>query len=182
MAEKTYWTQVTNVEGPSRPLASGAMFPARADVLIYDADDEATRVRLSLRSIDGRPVLVGAAVEPAHAGVAQELSATALRELPLNKLTEIAVKAAAAPFADERSGPGRGDPEREGVLATRARRRRGMSDEELEEVARVMRENPGNPTLAVFEQLAAPAFFSYRTAARWVAEAKKRGFATKKEG
>lgn len=163
---------VTNVQGPARPLPTGAMFPASADVLLLDIEDVSTVVTLSLRCLDGHPALVGVAVGTLPGDLPVELSASYLHDLPVARLTEIAVHAVAASFADPRAGAWRGDPEQAAAAALRARRRHAMTDELLKDVAQIVRSHPDAPTAAVQDLM----HVSYRTAGRWVAEARGRGF------
>lgn len=167
----------SNWQGPIRPLATGAMFPASVDVLVYDLDNDDRVVTLSLRSIDGQPVLVGLAFGHVHPSVARELKATDVHSLPVKELTREAIRVVGLNVADATPFPFRRDnPAAEGDSAVRAQRRRGFTDAELEDVARVAQANPEAPIEAVFRELAGPSYYSYRTAARWVAEARKRGF------
>lgn len=150
------------------------MFPESADVLFVDRDDNRILVTVSLRVIEGRPVLVGAAIGPIHPRVARELKAAEVR-LPIEELTDLAVRAVAASFADERAGPGRGNPVAQAEAAVRARQRHAMTDSLLREVAEVVKSDTrGEPRQAVKNHFPT----SLRTASRWIAAAKAQGFLT----
>lgn len=170
---------VTRVEPPLRPLPTGALFPPSADVLVYEvSDDTDDALTLHLRVIDGRPVLVGIEAVRLDGGQ-RELTVEELRGLPLGHLTTSAVRAVGAAVAAAAPAPYGRDPVLEGLAAVAARRRRAMTDDLLSEVARIVNDeaNADAPTEAVRRQL----FCSYRTAGRWVAEARARGFLPKVE-
>jgi hypothetical protein len=164
----------TNVVGPIRPLHTGALFPESADVHVYELADTDVLVTLHLQVADGRPILTGLWIGPvAPNRPAREITATEIRSLPVKELVENAIRAVAVSIADATPYPYRTDLDSAGVMALRARRRRAMTNELLSEVARVVSEpvNADAPTRAVAEQL----HCSYRTAGRWVAEARARG-------
>ncbi len=172
----------TNVEGPVRPLSTGALFPSGIDVLIYPmsagragvlADERNNKVlTLHLRAIDGQPVLVGISASNLD-GSPRELSAAELHMLPVKALTEGAVRAAAATTAAAVPHPYERDPIVEGQSAVNARRRHVLTDELLQEVASVVKSDTrGEPRQAVRKHFST----SLRTASRWLAAARDRGF------
>ncbi len=167
----TFWPD--NIQGPIRPLSTGAMFPASIDVRVLEGDDDPV-VTLSFQTIEGRPVLVGVTIAPVHPLAVREIKTEDLRSIRLKELVREAIRVVGIGVADAAPAPYRRDPVQEGIAAQRSRKRRGLSDEEVSEVARVARENPNRPIQAVLEQIAAPLSYSYRTAARWYAESKKR--------
>lgn len=167
---------VTNIEGPGRPLyPGGPMFPAAADVTFVDMRNEEVGVTLKLRVIEGRPALVGVVVGPILPTIVHEISATDIHSLPIDELTDRAIFRAGGDFADSRTGAGHEDPSTEGTASVRTRRRHAMSDELLREVAEVVRaETRGEPRQAVRRHF----HTSERTASRWIAAARERGFIT----
>jgi hypothetical protein len=150
------------------------MFPQSVDVHVYELDDTDVLVTLSLRVVDGSPILTGLSIAPvAPNGPVREITPTQVRALPVKELLDKAIHAVAVSIADAAPHPYRTDLDAAGNAALRARRRRAMTDELLSAVARIVA-NPDNadaPTRAVAEQL----HCSYRTAGRWVAEARTRG-------
>ena len=169
---------VGEIEGPARPLRTGAMFPKAASVFVYDIEDDSMVIKLRLRIVDDRlegaewagvPVLVGVSVEPN--GSPREITATEFHKLPIERLVIGSVRAVAMDFAHPRAPLGV-DALVAGAAAVGARRRRAMTSNLLADVARVVSQNPDTPTRAVADQL----FCSYRTAGRWVAAARDAGF------
>ncbi len=168
-----------NLQGPIRPLhAGGPAFPAACDVWFVDREDGGRRLTLSLRVIDGRPALVGLSVGPFAPTIVREWTARDIHELPTDTLVDDAAAYIAANVADQRY-EGHGDPDAEGVAAVRVRRQRHpMTDDLLREVASVVTaDRRGEPRRAVRNHF----HTSERTASRWIALAKERGF-MKEEG
>ena len=166
------------VAGVARPLSTGAMFPTVATVQAYEEGNPSTEITLRLRVLEGRPVLVGISVG-SDAEIDRlfdgpeivELDGEYLRRLPFDELVMTATKAVARAFAAAAPAPYRRDPATEGDVAVRARGRRVMTDDLLVDVALIVKAHPEAPTRAVHEQMGC----SYRTAGRWVAEARARG-------
>ena len=162
-----------DIEGPIKPLSpGGAMFPESAIVQVLIADELV--VTLRLRPIDGRPALVGVGFGPlGDWTTSEEISATDVHRVPVDDLVQDAVRAVAVNVAQAAPVPFRTDPAEAGTAALRVRRRRTMTDSLLSEVATIVLDdrNRDAPTRAVSEQL----YCSYRTAGRWVAEARVRG-------
>jgi len=176
--DHSFASVTADVEGPLRPLRTGAMFPEAADVRFYYMPKVASYVVFDLRTIDERPVLVGISgfdVEDRP----RELTAAEIHALPVESLTVLAVRTVAACVASGAPAPFARDPSTEGAAAVQARRRHAMTDELLREVAAIVNdeENSRAPTQAVKEHK----HCSYRTAARWVAAARERGFLPRSE-
>ena len=173
------------VAGVARPLSTGAMFPTVATVQAYEEGNPSTEITLRLRVMEGRPVLVGISVGP-DAEIDRlfdgpeivELDGEYLRRLPFDELVMTATKAVARAFAAAAPAPYRRDPATEGDVAVRARGRRVMTDDLLADVVLIVKAHPEAPTRAVHEQMGC----SYRTAGRWVAEARSAGSSSEVEG
>ena len=114
------------------------------------------------------------------------LTANAVRNLPLKKVTDEAIRQIAMLAAIGQEEPGHpyrflsapGDGSfgiAPGVISSR--RRRLIDDELLTAVAEVVRSNPVRPNDAVHKQM----HTSTRNASRWIAEAKRRGFLNEEE-
>ena len=149
------------------------MFPARADVLFVSAEDgDHVTVTLSVAVLAGKPAFVGLALAFFRGAPLRELSAGDVHELPTESLFADAVRAIAASFADERTGPGRGNWAVEGEAAVRAaRQRHPMTDELLREVAEVVNaDDRGEPRQAIRRHF----HVAERTASRWHALARQR--------
>ena len=106
----------------------------------------------------------------------EPIAGRAIREVPITECLNVAIGAAAA-REEQRPGEvvyriGGGDPDvtEQHQLAARAPR---TSDEHLREVADVYSRTPEKPTQAVQHHFAPT---SYSTAARWVMQARRRGF------
>ena len=170
-------------------LADGTAFFQPAKVTWHTG--RGLEVDFDFEVIDGRPAWLGMHVHPTRfppgstAALADaELTATRLRDLPLDRVVAAAVDAVArvatawtpeglhANVQDEEFRPA-------GEAAVRAhRRRRKMDDELLRRVAQIVRDDmTGAPRQAVADlEHASP-----RTASRWIALAQDRGFLEKEE-
>lgn len=144
-------------------LTDGSQFPswfeARATV-----DD--VPVTLTIHVENGRPVLTSLTVDrPRHS--TGDLEASTVHKLPVGQLVRAAVEQGG--YLMERTGHAGAS----GASALRARGRRSITDDLLREVAAVVQDDPlGEPNQAVQRQL----HTSSRTASRWIAAAKRRGF------
>lgn len=130
-------------------------------------------VKASTEGVECRSVTFGAR------DTGEPISARALRAIPIAVCIRLATAAAAMKIERLRDGGAKLSPpaglETPFVLARPVDKR--MSDAHLREVARVYEDADMNPTRAVelhWEAMRQP--ISYPTAARWVSEARKRGF------
>lgn len=153
-------------------LSTGGLFPASVEVAIEVDNGYLWRLRLGVE--DRRPVVNRLDVERAStvsgAYAGPPITATSLRDVPFEDMTRRAIEAAGRAAAHWSGRPESGDDA--GVAAALARRRRPMTDALLRRVAQVARINPYDPRHQVAEQLST----SERSATRWIAEAKRRGF------
>lgn len=168
---------VTSPEKPLTRLADGTLFPESGDFHVLVSDhEETTVVQVALEVRDGRPVVTNVGVRRLDVGGVHEdkaLTPTFLRELDFGKIFGAAIEQGAF------MGVGFKNPLRDKPIAISAasratalaRRRQPLSNDQLAQVVKIVKENKYNPR----KQVASLLFLSERTASRRIAEAKKRG-------
>lgn len=177
--QEQFYFQVSAPEAPLVKLSSGADFPERVSVLALPA---VTRPHgdialiLDLRVEDDEPQ-----VDRIVIGRAGKIRAETLHDLRWGWIIDHAIAAVAAAvrldaeaqLLGRRRGPWH--LELEGAdfrIRTAPRRNEPVSEEDLREVADIVKENDYDPRQAVAQRL----HVSLRTASRRIAEARRRGF------
>ncbi|MGH9090202.1 MAG: hypothetical protein ACRDZR_02290 [Acidimicrobiales bacterium] len=179
MATRNFRVRI--VEGPIASLATGAPFPAVADVEIFEAIERVVTLRLRVR--DGRPVLIRLTVGPWPSSPtftemterdAPELTATEIHALPVEELVTAAIRQVALTVAASTPAPHAYDGRAAADAAVESRRRRIMTDTTLRQVAEIARRASAKPdaVAAIRREM----HTSARSAYRWLGLAEERGY------
>jgi hypothetical protein len=161
------------------PLEDGSTFPHRCEVVAMGMAMGWPETRLGIVVEEGRPILESLLFErPVTLASGKEhwveISASAIRKIPVEEVVQSAIEHVARQVAWQQ---GR-DPHQAAATALRTHGRRSITDELLREVAAAVREDRLDmPNQAVRARL----YCSSRTASRWIAAARARGFLEENE-
>jgi hypothetical protein len=159
-------------------LSDGTLFP-EAVTATFIPQGLSPFVEVSLEVQDGRPVLTRFAV--VRRGPATRVTASDVHDLNVGEIVDGVIRALAAMAQADPNEVEMGRALRDEDAAERAaslaNNRRPVTDAQLQQAANIARANPYDPRKQVAEQLCT----SERTASRWLAEARKRGFLTDEE-
>jgi hypothetical protein len=163
-------TTVSDMSGTITSLPGGVLWPGGAEVSVFVGDAPAVVAALTLRVVDGRPVLTGIDVRqiaPDWPRPAEVTNDDLRNLLPLEELVEEAVRSVAVVCAMK--APRKPDTEDPSA----SRKRRGpQTPEFLQYVSYVVRSNPNTPMRTLARDHLGT---SERTAWRWVTEARRQG-------
>jgi hypothetical protein len=183
------WTLPESVD--FEELNTGVLFPQ--DLLVMANYDGGPSLQLLLAVEDGQAIVSSLTISrsvPDCPPDCPPISATMVHELPLGRIIDEVIARTATGFlalyrAHQAALAGR--PHQfltpDEVAATREGARRGsrrgrpVSDEDLRDVAAIVRTNSYDPRVQVVTDL----HVSKRTASRWIAEARSRGFVTEED-
>lgn len=157
-------------------LADGTPFPASVS-LTFLRIGLTPILDLTLEVREGRPVLTRFAFLSRGPGAAP-LTPTDIHDTNVGEIVDHVIRQVAATAALQEQGvilPSEGDAEAAEAAADLARGRRGPSERQLKMTAAIWRENKDyDPRKQVAQML----YVSERTASRWIALAKERGYIT----
>ncbi len=159
-------------------LADGTPFPASISVSIVRIG-LVPIIEMSLEVRDGRPVMTRFAYVT-RGPKGPPLTASEIHDTKVSEIFESTVLHLAATAGAQDQGlilPDDLDKEAGQAAVDLARGRRGPSDRQLELAAAIARANKYDPRKEVANQL----YVSERTASRWIAIAKERGYRTEED-
>jgi hypothetical protein len=181
-------------EGPFYELTGEVLFPEWVELIaIPDQPDRYPHARLRLEIDEGRPICTSLTADRSPAG--RPIEARTFRELDIAALIADAIEwqahsaraivdlifGADSWTATPSGGRVFGDTHSTSDRVRTLRRQWSGTDDKLRQVAEVYLANEKAPTVAVMKHFQL-GDAERRKAARWVAQAKERGFIPKKEG
>jgi hypothetical protein len=159
-------------------LSDGTSFPAAITATVIP-QGLSPFVEVSLEVQEGRPVLTRFAV--VRRGPAARVTASDVHDLNVGEIVDDVIRTLAAMAQADPNEVVMGQALRDEEAAERAaalsKNRRPVTDSQLRQAANIAHHNPLDPR----KQVAAQLYTSERTASRWLAEARKRGFLTDEE-
>jgi hypothetical protein len=172
VTEPTYAVHVADDRGEAVDLPNGVRLPSQFRAVYAEHRWGSTpqpewtltsALELTIEVVDGSPALTRLAIRrPPDAPITKTL----LKDLPLQKVVDRVLTAAAAVLAMDEGAPNPMSDEDHDQLQRSLKpfNRRQINDDLLREVASIVRDNPKSPTKSVAELMDT----SHRNASRWI--------------